>query len=473
MQPGSPAEGYGCLSFPGPGARAPDAAEAAREAALDAAAPFGAAPASAPAARAGRLEVSGLVDADTTWDAALVEVTGDVQVADGATLTVAAGARVVFQGFHTLDVQGALRALGTPSARVVFTSAHPDSFVAGDLSPAGAWGGLRFENTPSTNDSSLLAFCVVEYAKDAGADSWGGALSAVAFSDLRLENVEIRHCTADWGGALFCSHFAAPELVGCLIHHCSALRAGSAVYAMDAYPRLSACTLADNADLNPEIFDPALAVTARIAKPRLEDCVVWGNASVYFEGGQLFECKAPYVRWSDVEGGHPGTGNLAADPFFTDAGPHPYAPRPGSACEDAGDPDPPASPALPALSLSGSPRVLNGRIDMGAYERGPATPAPAPAAATAPHLLPAHPNPFNPSTTIRFELPADARATLRVFDLAGHLVRTLIDEERPAGPHAATWDGRDEQGRRLPSGVYLCRLDAGGHAATRKLVLAK
>ena len=86
-----------------------------------------------------------------------------------------------------------------------------------------------------------------------------------------------------------------------------------------------------------------------------------------------------------------------------------------------------------------------------------------------------HPNPFNPSTTISFQLPGGAatRITLKVYDLRGKVVRTLIDDVREPGVHTAFWDGRDDSGRGVASGVYLYRLKAGDFSQTRKMVLLK
>jgi hypothetical protein len=88
-------------------------------------------------------------------------------------------------------------------------------------------------------------------------------------------------------------------------------------------------------------------------------------------------------------------------------------------------------------------------------------------------LHPNVPNPFNPATTLRFDLPAPSLARLAVFDLAGRLVRTLVDRDLPAGPHEATWDGRDEKGRPAGSGVYFVRLESGADRATRKVLLLR
>lgn len=84
-----------------------------------------------------------------------------------------------------------------------------------------------------------------------------------------------------------------------------------------------------------------------------------------------------------------------------------------------------------------------------------------------------HPNPFNPSTEIRFYLPESGRVTLAVYDVHGSLVRMLEDGARQRGFHAIAWDGRNERGEQAASGVYLCRLRAGKETLSRKMVLMR
>ena len=82
-----------------------------------------------------------------------------------------------------------------------------------------------------------------------------------------------------------------------------------------------------------------------------------------------------------------------------------------------------------------------------------------------------YPNPFNPSTVIPYQLPATARVRLEVFNILGQRVATLVDGERPAGFHTATWNATDASGRGVGSGVYLYRLLGGGERLTRSMVL--
>jgi len=82
-----------------------------------------------------------------------------------------------------------------------------------------------------------------------------------------------------------------------------------------------------------------------------------------------------------------------------------------------------------------------------------------------------YPNPFSPATTIRFGLPADGVVTIQVFDVAGRMVRTLLDERKPAGFHTVAWYGRDDSGERVAPGVYLYRAQFNDKALIRKMIL--
>ncbi|MCH5375211.1 MAG: T9SS type A sorting domain-containing protein, partial [Planctomycetes bacterium] len=88
-------------------------------------------------------------------------------------------------------------------------------------------------------------------------------------------------------------------------------------------------------------------------------------------------------------------------------------------------------------------------------------------------LLSAYPNPFNPTTTIRFTLESSGHVAVRVYDAGGRLVRTLSDESMPAGRHSLSWNGRDNAGRQAATGVYFVHMRAGSYEATKKIVLLK
>lgn len=84
-----------------------------------------------------------------------------------------------------------------------------------------------------------------------------------------------------------------------------------------------------------------------------------------------------------------------------------------------------------------------------------------------------HPNPFNPSTTIRYEVPRVERVTLIVYNSLGQAVRRLVEDRLQQGSHTVIWDGRDDNGREVAGGVYVYRLTAGGLSESRKAILLK
>jgi len=91
----------------------------------------------------------------------------------------------------------------------------------------------------------------------------------------------------------------------------------------------------------------------------------------------------------------------------------------------------------------------------------------------APYLSQNWPNPFNPATNMRFGLDRPGHVRLGIYDARGGLVRTLVDGRLGEGTHEAVWNGKDSAGRPAASGVYFCRLTAGEHVFTRKMILLR
>jgi len=83
------------------------------------------------------------------------------------------------------------------------------------------------------------------------------------------------------------------------------------------------------------------------------------------------------------------------------------------------------------------------------------------------------PNPFNPSTTIAFFLPTGGPVALRIYDVGGRLVRTLVDGSMPIGTHRVTWNGMNDRGAPVSSGVYYYRLRAEKKTITKKMVILR
>jgi hypothetical protein len=84
-----------------------------------------------------------------------------------------------------------------------------------------------------------------------------------------------------------------------------------------------------------------------------------------------------------------------------------------------------------------------------------------------------YPNPFNAETTINYAVPSDCPVTIRVHDITGRLVRTLADQAVSAGYHRIVWDGRDDRGQMVSSGLYLIRIRAGTMTHTKRALFMK
>jgi hypothetical protein len=84
-----------------------------------------------------------------------------------------------------------------------------------------------------------------------------------------------------------------------------------------------------------------------------------------------------------------------------------------------------------------------------------------------------YPNPFNPETAINFSLKESGKVRINIYNLKGQLVRQLVDTELPAGRHQIVWNGKDNQGRSVSSGIYLYRMEAKGYTNTKKMMLMK
>jgi hypothetical protein len=105
--------------------------------------------------------------------------------------------------------------------------------------------------------------------------------------------------------------------------------------------------------------------------------------------------------------------------------------------------------------------------------KGHPSPNPLPATLT---LSQNFPNPFNPSTIIAFSIPqslSHSHAEVAIYNALGQLVKTIFSNNLPAGNYTARWDGTDARGTSVASGVYFCRITAGGMVATRKMILVK
>ncbi len=140
---------------------------------------------------------------------------------------------------------------------------------------------------------------------------------------------------------------------------------------------------------------------------------------------------------------------------------------------DISDPRTTPRPCGQQMVRSTTPRTAQIQPVLLALTVEAATPALEPVVPRALQLHGVVPNPFNPQTRIRFALPHAGAVSLKVHDVKGRLVRTLVAGNRAAGEHLVRWDGRDLGGRSVASGTYYARLMFGGESRVQAMSLVR
>jgi hypothetical protein len=207
------------------------------------------------------------------------------------------------------------------------------------------------------------------------------------------------------------------------------------------------------------------------------------------EGGQ-----SEVMNWNGINTLVWGPGNINSDPLWDTTAAIPYALPWNSPCVNTGTPmyefgmAPPYiiqedtvyklitfdydTIVLPSTDLAGNPRIIGGRIDMGAYECQDTTTGVTNAKYRIKKLeVEVYPNPFYANTFIMFSLDTKAKVQAFIYDLAGNEVKKLMDASVPAGKYNLIWGGDDHSGKKVANGTYLVSVFINGEmAATEKVV---
>lgn len=362
----------------------------------------------------------------------------------------------------------------THNSVVSYSNANLPSALAGGITIVGSYGRFA-KNEVSYNELWVNS--------DRNASGAGMLLYEVPDS-LIADGNSIRANAVThgkgWGGGVNISD-ASPTLINNIIDGNSATNGGGLLIAFNSTVRVINNTVVNNqAALGGGIYVDGAS------NAYLMNAIIWANqaathAGIHIQSGTV---KAAYC---DIQGGWSGVENINAEPVFADtlfhlansspcigAGTHSYDFGGGTICY------------CPNTDISGNPRPWpsNSNPDMGAMESELATEV----ASQEPGVIPRafalsqnYPNPFNPSTTIEFALPRSSFVTLKIYDLLGTEVATLVAEKLPAGKHQRVWEAKG-----LASGVYLYRLEAAlrqaqgpaissgrGFVQTRKLILLR
>ena len=228
---------------------------------------------------------------------------------------------------------------------------------------------------------------------------------------------------------------------------------------LQAVPSVRHNIFLENGTTDPEVRGRGICWFSTMSPPVFHN-IFWANqiAAILWpdSGGDLSAVQANAVSPTDSI-----FGNLDEDPALADPDNLDFALTPGSPAIDAGEPSFPPDP--------------DGTIpDLGPfYFDQSGTSAPFVGGSGTILSLAGAPNPFSTATALRFGLDRGGRARVDLIDVRGRLVRTLHEGPLPAGAHSFTWDGRDERGARVASGVYLASVRVDGERRTAPLVLLR
>ncbi len=374
---------------------------------------------------------------------------------------------------YSADTGGGIKCEGSsPTLILVFVS-HCES--------VGDGGGLACHDY----SSPVLDECIFDN-NQAGDD--GGGLYAHNFSSPDLDNCLFRWNIAvdRGGGALFVVN-SFPTVDGCTFYGNSAAQGGGAAFTY-AYGPVTDCMFYDNEATgsggglhcygNAQCTITGCTIVQNTApngagvwcrnnsSPSFNNTIIAFNITGQALGRHADDCNPTFVC-CDIYGNDGGDwigfmagyylvgGNFAGDPYFCDPLYNDFTLHTVSLCAAANNP--------------GCGRIGALGVDCFAAPVGDELPA-----LSTPRLIDCSPNPFNPTTKVRYELAGPGPVDLRVFDLAGRLVRVLkAGDLEQAGRRDAEWDGRDDEGRLVAAGVYICRLAVGEHRDVLRMALVK
>ncbi|MBC8192505.1 MAG: T9SS type A sorting domain-containing protein [Candidatus Marinimicrobia bacterium] len=372
-------------------------------------------------------------------------------------------------------------------------------YGAGSTERFGGGVCVRFVSSPT------LRNLIISNNSSVGDGASAGGIGIAFASESLLENIIIQNNTAVYGGGLFVYEAApilqnvtirynsgtgtgggagfessTPSINNIVVHNNTAAAGGGGLFFLEECEAIiNRATIYGNNGGNGgggilSIDDNNLYVI---------NSICWGNTpnqiQSYIYAPENWIESHIGVAYSDIQGGRNRLrllstellfyeNNLAASPLFSAPGLGDFSLAEGSLCIDAGIANYIWNGET-LIDLSAT-EYIGSAPDMGAYESEYTV-------SVAGELLPEiftldqnYPNPFNPTTTISYSVPEQSTVTLIVFDIRGQELVTLQNDIQAAGNYKVQWNGMDQRGNSLSTGVYFCRLNAGSYSQTIKMV---
>jgi hypothetical protein len=493
-------------------------------------------------------------------------IQGEITVPNTETLSIEPGVNVIFLGHYKFNIQGRLLAIGTQLDSIHFTAENTDS----------GWHGIRFMDTPNTNDTSKIVYCSFRYGKaNTGSvfDRCGGAILIKFFDKVIVSNCLFDHNmqsgdgedppeagpaiyiwqaspiitrskftynTGSKGSAIFAfsenaiiannlltsNHggLVAPIVAygegspiisrNIVFNNTSSGAAGGISIELGSSARIENNIIYHNyaywgagifiwTDCKPIIINNTISynyatngggILCEInSDPIFINNIIYGNTAT--SGGNqvwLNDTQSdPHFLFCDIQGGKEGFGgsgaggnysglyenNIDTIPYFLDINGDDFQLSDYSPCIGAGIDSIEIASIwyyAPPFCIEGNPRPNppGSMPDIGACENYlgiPLVDVENELNQSTEFLLSQNfPNPFNPSTTFIYSIPNESKVIIKVYDILGKEIETLVNEEKPAGSYEITWSAAS-----LTSGVYFYQLKACEFIAMKKMILLK
>ncbi|OYT10821.1 MAG: hypothetical protein B6I18_07100, partial [Bacteroidetes bacterium 4572_112] len=245
--------------------------------------------------------VGGPIGVNTTWNVDTINIVSDVTVNDNVLLLIAEGTYVQFMGHYSLNIQGQLLAQGTPENRIIFTAYN--SIIG--------WAGIRFDNTPTSNNQSFIEYCTITYGKantGTAEEKMGGAIFVKGTSDLVIRNnILSNNSASNYGGAITCRYSASPTIANNIICNNSSNNYGGGIYLYNnAIPKIANNTITNNS------ASQGGGIYANQSNPYIYNNIISGNQA---SSNSQLNTGLTRVNYNIIEGGYSG-GNYNVLPIF-------------------------------------------------------------------------------------------------------------------------------------------------------------